>query len=189
MSQFWVQIDPETDILRSVQKIAKLCIENFGSSELSSIRVSVNVRLQRRLQPCAASDALARGEGEGAPAEGLRPRALPGACASSRGRRRTRRPERLQPPAAARVRPCRRDTWTGCLDPFFMQERCDQVVLLSFSFFYLAPYVSTWYVPSILFGNDKNGICRGIKKLKRYISNLCFCNGIFPKCESCQWRI
>jgi hypothetical protein len=70
---------------------------------------------------------------------------------------------------------------------------------LLFTFFltwllpFLCLYVSPVYVPmyvsiisSILFGNDYNGTCRGMEKLEWHISNLCFCNGIFPKCESCS---
>jgi hypothetical protein len=36
----------------------------------------------------------------------------------------------------------------------------------------------------ICFGKYHNGIDRGMKKLEWHISKSCFCNGIFPKCES-----
>jgi hypothetical protein len=37
-----------------------------------------------------------------------------------------------------------------------------------------------------LLGNDQSGILRGIEKLQWHFSKLCFCNGIFPKCKSCN---
>jgi hypothetical protein len=80
-----------------------------------------------------------------------------------------------------------RETWTGCLDPFFVQERCGQVVL--FSLFFLLGSIHEYIVctvRSIFTSNDKNGICRGMEKLEWHISNLCFCKGISPKCESCS---
>jgi hypothetical protein len=49
-------------------------------------------------------------------------------------------------------------------------------------------YICTY--PSIIgctwFGNDHNGIDIGMKNFEWHISKSCFCNGIFPKCKSCN---
>jgi hypothetical protein len=179
--------EPTLGTNRSSNWHSKVCPENCQTLhwKFRQLRALLHSRLRQRPSPApppAARRLRCTRERGGEGGRGGSSRGPPAACSSRR--------VRLQPPAAARVRPWRRETWTGCLNPFFVQERCDQVVLYSL-FFYLAPYVSTWYVPSIftsniLFGNDKNGICRGMEKLEWHISNLCFCNGISPKCESCS---
>jgi hypothetical protein len=42
-----------------------------------------------------------------------------------------------------------------------------------------------FYKP-LLLDIDYNGIFEGMEKLECHFSNLCFCNGISPKCESCS---